>query len=167
MINEYYYLVASLPYLEFAKALPIARDEFLSQSSKWLSPSDFLMLSNIDINDFKIRTGDPGLLKEWKLFDLTLREGLAEVRRVKKSSLHTKIPDSVKNIFEESNPLLMERQIQKTRWDFLEEKEFGYHFDINVLIVYHLKLQVLERLTAFNKEKGETMFSRLCEVTYG
>ena len=167
MINKYYYLVASLPYLEFAKALPITRDEFLSQSSKWLSPSDFLMLSNIDIKDFKIRTDDPGILKEWKLFDLTLREELAEVRRVKKSSLHTKIPDSVKDIFEEPNPLFMERQIQKDMWDFLDEKEFGYHFDINVLIVYHLKLQVLERMATFNKEKGEAIFSELCEVTYG
>ena len=49
---------------------------------------------------------------------------------------------------------------------FLEEKEFGYHFDMNTLMLYCLKLQILERLAAFEKEKGKTRFERLAEVRY-
>ncbi len=71
------------------------------------------------------------------------------------------------DVFEEPTPLLMERKLEKKRWDFIEEKEFGRYFDINTLILYFLKLQILERLSLFEKEKGKARFERLSEVTHG
>ena len=54
MPNKYYYLVASLAYLEFEKGLPVTREEFLSECGKWLTPVDFEKLAAIDINDFEM-----------------------------------------------------------------------------------------------------------------
>ncbi|MDB4349634.1 DUF2764 domain-containing protein [Omnitrophica bacterium] len=166
MSKKYYYLVASLPYLRFEGAPPIMGEEFLSECGKWLDPENLGKLASIDINDFAIRRGDDEVIREWKSFDLTLREELAKIRQTWREGGRERIPIFFKDVFEERTPLLMEKRIQKKRWDFLEEKEFGYHFDANVLSLYFLKLQILERLAAFEKEKGKGVFEGLCEVTY-
>ena len=59
------------------------------------------------------------------------------------------------------------RRLERKRWDFLEEKECDYHFDIAALSLYYLRLQMLERLASFDKEKGRETFGGLCEVSYG
>lgn len=166
MPNKYYYLVASLAYLEFEKTPPITKSEFLSECKKWLDADDFKKLAGIDISDIEIRPRDLPIIKEWKSFDLALRKGLGEIRETRKKSLHEKIPVRFMDVFEEPTPLLMERKLEKKRWDFIEEKEFGRHFDINALALYFLKIQILERLAVFEEEKGKARFERLSEVTY-
>jgi len=167
MPNKYYYLVASLTYLEFEKAPPITKSEFLSECRKWLDAGDFKKLAEINISNIETNREDPAIIKEWKSFDLTLRRDLGEVRKMRKKSLRETIPNWLMDVFEEPTPLLMERKLEKKRWDFIEEKEFGYHFDINTLILYFLKLQILERLSVFEKEKGKARFERLSEITHG
>ncbi len=163
MSNKYYYLVSSLPYLEFGKPSLLTREEFLSESRKWLSPPDFFMLSRLDIDEFDLETKDSDLVKEWKSFDLEFRKELAGIRKERKKSLLEGKP--AKEILEEPDPLLLEIKIQKKRWEFLEEDEYKYHFDMNALILYFLKLQILEKLAIFEKEKGKEVFENLCEVT--
>ncbi len=167
MPNKYYYLVAFLAYLEFEKTPPITKSEFLSECRKWLDAGDFKKLAEVNINNIETNPEDPAIIKEWKSFDLTLRKDLGEIREMRKKSLHETIPIWLMDVFEEPTPLLMERKLEKKRWDFIEEKEFGYHFDINTLLLYFLKLQILERLAAFEKEKGKARFERLSEITHG
>jgi hypothetical protein len=167
MLNKYYYLVASLPYLELEKRPPIPRDEFLSQCAKWLDAGDLGGISKIDISDITAKREDAEIIKEWKAFDLSLRGELAEIRQARKGGGREKVPEALKDLFEEPTPLFMERRLEKKRWDFLEEKEFGYHFDINTLSLYFLKLQILERLAKFEKERGIDIFEKLCEVRLG
>ena len=52
------------------------------------------------------------------------------------------------------------------RWDYLADKELSFLFDINSLILYFLKLQILERIDSFDKDKGERFFYNICEVNY-
>ena len=167
MLNKYYYLVASLAYLEFEKEPPSTQSEFLSECRKWLDPGDFKKLAEVNINNIGVNPEDPAIIKEWKSFDFTLREDLGEIREMRKKSLHETIPARFLDLFEEQTPLLMEKKLEKKRWDFIEEKEFGYHFDINTLILYFLKLQIMERLSLFDKEKGKARFEELSEVTRG
>lgn len=166
MNNKYYYLVSSLPYLKFAEASPITRDEFLSECRKWLSGFDFAKVASVNIDSLDVTPQDAEVIKKWKYFELALRQELATIRKAHKSSLREKIPASLREIFEERTPLLMERSLQKKRWDFIEEEEFGYHFDTNVLMLYFLKLQILERLAVFDQERGKSAFEKLCEVGY-
>ena len=60
----------------------------------------------------------------------------------------------------------MEEALERIRWDFLEGKTAENMFDINWLVLYFLKLQIAERLTTFDKDKGESFFYELCEVKY-
>jgi hypothetical protein len=166
MNNKYYYLVSSLPYLRFGQEPPISKEDFTAECAKWLSSQDAKAVVSADIDIPKIKSGDPDLLKEWKNFDLELKEALAKARKAKRAGEGYKAEGELKNITERENPLLMEKSFERMRWTFLEEKELGYNFDVNRLIIYFLKLQILERLAMFDKDKGETFFHELCEVRY-
>lgn len=162
MPNKYYYLVASLPYLQFNRPLPTSKDLFLSECRKWLSPKDLDIITKTNIKDFEIVTTDPEVMKNWKSFDIELRESLAGLRKERKASILEK--KSTKGIYGEEDPLVLERKIEKKRWDYLDELELGNHFDMNIIIIYSLKLQILERLASFDMEKGRSRFESLCEV---
>lgn len=166
MANKYYYLTTVLPCLEFGEIFPITRQAFLDECRKWLIPPDFDRLKRVDADDFEAHPDDPSIVKEWKSFDLALREELAEIRKARKNAVRETKPISYRDIFEGSTPLVMEKKIQKRKWDFIEEKEFGYHFDLNILILYFLKLQILERIAVFEEEKGTAVFEELCGVNY-
>ncbi|MCQ9207063.1 MAG: DUF2764 domain-containing protein [Omnitrophica bacterium] len=164
MPNNYYYLVASLTYLRFEDAPPLTGAEFLEECAKWLTASDLKKLSTVELNELAANPEDPAMIKEWKAFNRSLREGLAAARQAQKESLHEKYPAELKDIFNEPNPLRMERKFEEKRWNFLEEKETGHHFDLEVLMAYFLKLQIMKRLTAFDAEKGKIVFENLCEI---
>jgi len=165
-MNKYYYLITALPYLRFDGQLPITREAFLAECGKWLSAQDLDKITAVDKDAFAADEADPAVIAEWKEFDRYLREGLAEIREARKSDARESVPLFFKEILEERTPLLMDTAIENKRWTFLDEKEAWYHFDINFLILYYLKLQVLERLGSFDKGNGIERFDKLCEVLY-
>lgn len=166
MESNYYYLVASLPYLKFEQAPPLSKEDFILECAKWLAPNDLKQIKNLDINDFTIKPKDLPIIKEWKAFDLGLRQELARIRHARHTSPGEKAHSYLKDVFDEPNPLFMEKNLTKKRWAFLEEREFGCHFDMNAIIIYFLKLQFLERLASFNKEEGMDLLKSLCEAKY-
>ena len=155
-----------MPWLKFGKEAPISLKEFICEAGKWLSRTDLTAL--ISMGPENGESGEQGMeiLRELGEFEGQLREELALFRKAKKEGTDHKIPDLVERIINESTPLLMEKRIEKMRWDFAEERSLKYNFDINWLILYHLKLQVIERLGTFSKDKGEEIFFELCEVKY-
>jgi hypothetical protein len=62
---------------------------------------------------------------------------------------------------EENDLLQRERKIDLLRWTWLEEATVHQTFDIENLLVYLLKLEMLERWTALDKETGEQSFRQL------
>ena len=165
-MNKYYYLVASLPYLGFGDSPPVDRDTFIAELGKWLSSEDMDTVRAAGLRYIEIAGEETELLKEWKSFDEGLREELARLRVSRKRPGGYKVPERLKEVMGQQTPLLMEKKLERLRWDFIEEKEAGYHFDINWLVLYFLKLQILERLEVFDKDKGEEFFHKLCEVNH-
>lgn len=166
MQNRYYYLTASLPYLYFEKEPPISIEDFISECRKWLSKKDINIIGTSDINNIEIKSSDPKIIKDWKIFNIALLEELAMIRKAIKTHTIEKASVSVRDIFEEINPLLMEKRFERIRWDYIEQKEFLFQFDINRLVIYLFKLQILKRLAQFDKETGEKVFAELTEVQY-
>ena len=165
-MSKYYYLVASLPYLKLKGEMPITTDFFLDECKKWLSDEDWKMLLSAEVHCQEGRCEDTQVLKEWKEFDLSLREKLAEIREAQKTGEEARVEEFLKSALDQPTPLLKERALAKVRLDFIDEASFGHFFDINWLVLYFLKLQILERLSKFNKDKGEEIFYKLCEVVY-
>ncbi|MGB2630360.1 MAG: DUF2764 family protein [Candidatus Omnitrophota bacterium] len=166
MKNKYFYLVASLPYLRFTKEMSFSVEDFIHECEKWLTPPDMKALLSADIHDPERAGEDFELFRVWKEFDSRLKKELAGIREASRKGESYKTPDVLQETMARENPLLMEESLEKTRWDFLEERAFRYNFDLNRLVLYFLKLQILERMSRFNKDAGESFFHSLCEVRY-
>ena len=165
-MSKYYYLVASLPYLKIDTDSFYSINAFVSECKKWLGAEDLKNLINTDIDKFDVREEDLQVIKDWKEFDLNLRTEIAKAREERKHSAPVKIPSFLKDVFDQETPLLMEKSLAEIRWDFIQQQEAGFYFDINIIILYYMKLQILNRLNMFNTEKGKPIFEKLCEVSY-
>lgn len=158
-MSNYYYLAAQLPLLAFERHTYINRTVFLEEARKWLVHRDFLILSGVNMNNFFPEKNDTSLLGQYKRLERALREDLVAIRKAEKTAGPVLTPSIM-----EGNPREIEIKMLKLRWDFLEDREFRHHFDRDFLIIYFLKLQILERIFTFNKEKGREVFDQLCGV---
>ncbi|MFH1304901.1 MAG: DUF2764 family protein, partial [Candidatus Omnitrophota bacterium] len=70
----------------------------------------------------------------------------------------------IKRVLSMETPLLRERALEELRWKFIEDRSASCFFDLKWLMFYSLKLRILERLTSFNKDRGEKIFHDMCEV---
>jgi len=163
-MGKYYYFVAQLPFLQFDKEPSITRATFLKEAKKWLSKEDFKQLVKTNIDSFAIDVDDSEILKAYKKFENTLREEIALVRRTSKKNIDFKALEIIDSSLLEVNPLEAERKLFKLRWGFIESQEKDHFFDLGLIILYFLKLQILEHLFTFDKEKGLEVFDSLCEV---
>ncbi|MFH1664691.1 MAG: DUF2764 family protein [Candidatus Omnitrophota bacterium] len=165
-MTKYYYLVSSLPHLSFPGEPPISVETFISECGKWCSPADMGAILSSGRDNYGEDPQGGQLLRACSSFERELRGSLAEFRKQRRASGKTGAPERLKTALEQDNPLLMEKALEKMRWDFLEDKRGLYFFDGNWLILYYLKLQILDRLSRFDKDKGENYFYKICEVVY-
>ncbi|MDR2810140.1 MAG: DUF2764 domain-containing protein [Tannerellaceae bacterium] len=68
---------------------------------------------------------------------------------------------AVFRIAEESDLLQRERRIDLLRWEWLEDVTVYKTFEIENVLVYFLKLEMMERWATLNKEAGERSFRQL------
>ncbi len=120
-------------------------------------------IASAHIKEHEEKDEDTEFIRAWKRFNRTLEEDLAKARSGEKVS-YKGTSELINEIMEQENPLLKEKIFEKIRWSFLEEMSAKVHFDINWLAFYFLKLQILERLSTFNKDRGEAIFYEICEV---
>lgn len=164
-MDKYYYLVCSLPFLSFGKSPGISKEQFIAEAEKWLSPGDFHILTRSGINNFFEQRHDTLLLKKWKGFEFSLRNELALFRQAKRQNREYKIRENLAELLEQSrHPLDAEQRLLLYRWNFLEEQAAGHFFDLDFLSIYYLKLQILERLFSFDKQKGQERFEAAAAV---
>ena len=69
-------------------------------------------------------------------------------------------------MLKEGNPLDVEKKLLQLRWHFIDELEFGHYSDVDFFILYYLKLQILQRLWQFDKERGKEKFLTYTEMAY-
>jgi len=158
-MDKYYYFVSQLPFLTFGQESYIDRELFLDQAKMWLSDKDFSSVSGVSLNDFYPRDGDNEVLAKYKNFERTLREEIASFRK-NESQTGT----SFNLNLSQGTPLEIERRLLNLRWEFIESLEEGHFFDLEILVLHFLKIQLLERLLTFDREKGTAVFDKLCEV---
>jgi hypothetical protein len=68
---------------------------------------------------------------------------------------------SVLRIAEESDLLLRERKVDLLKWEWLEEVTVYKTFDIESVLAYLLKLEIMERWATLDKATGERSFREL------
>jgi len=162
--NNYYYLIAGLPMLQFGMKPPISYSDFLEECAQGLSQDEISALKEDKIF----------LLKKWKNFDKVLRNELVRTRAVKKG----KDPNNYLRASEgidpfiaplahwaanQDSPMEAEKHLDKIRWEKIEEFKSGHYFDMEYLAAYGLQLQILERWDRINSGDGMKILEGLTE----
>lgn len=169
MSQSYYYLVASLPSLQYGIKAPFTLEDFLKDAQRLLTVGDFAQLQRaMEPYDEKTEPRNP-LARSWHEFEHNLRNELAWFRagKAQKDPLayirgqragESYLVNLVAEAAELPNPLTAEQLLDKARWQKLEELAAFHYFDLEVLIVYALRLQILERHQAIETSKGQERY---------
>ena len=171
-MSQYYYLIASLPMLEFDAKPLISYEAFLTSCREQLNDSDFKILNRATIEPCEDAEDLSFTLREWKRFGIILRNEIAKQRSSRMSKDVTKdlrgegysdplLAASVHWIIDQESPIDKERFLDKIRWEKIEELARGHYFDMDFLITYALKLQILRRWQTIDKEGGMQILENL------
>ena len=176
---EYYYILSSLPMLNFYEKPPLPYPEFVERCTLWLSSRNLLQLrlARIDIEGIPTEKVYNDLLNRWISFENTLRNELVKIRSKALQIPEEKYlrPESafdpsalplIHQAIEKSSPHKAEIELLKIRWHFLTHYEAGHYFDLTVLIIYGLKLQLLGRIQDFEEAKGQQILEQLVALVH-
>lgn len=172
----YYYIVSSLSFLSLQRKPPLSYSDFLELCSPWLRRRDLtqLHLAKIDIENIPLNHVTNAVLKRWIAFENTLKNELVRIRadilqvpkelylRLEMGLDASAIP-VVHQVLQETSPYRIEIDLVQVRWDFLTRHEVGHYFDLALLVIYALKLQLLERMQKFDEEKGKQVLRLIYE----
>ena len=171
-MKEYYYLVSSLPMLEFGMKMPFSYKHFLLLCQEQLSPCDMDTIKRISVSPGEGIEDSSTTLSEWKRFDRSLRNELVRFRASKRSrdlleyiqgedSFDPFVSGFAHWAVSQDSPIEAELYLDRMRWDKMEELQKGHYFDIDYLITYALKLKILERWQTINLGRGMQVLQEL------
>ena len=143
MANFYPYLISSLPMLHFGMKPPFQSERFMEYCARFIPETDLAVLKKAE-------------LREWRDFDTALRNELVKIRsgHLHKDASKYLSPDGYAephithialNAHRAPSILQGEIALDEERWRFLDGLSFGHYFDLEILLIYHLKLLILER----------------------
>ncbi len=164
-MGNYYYLVAQLPYLKFNETPPISTKKFLAESRKWLSEKELTELQRTQLEGTNESADVGAILKKYYHFENRLKKELVAWRKARQQGTEHKIDIFDPGILKDGTPLDSELKLLRLRWKFLDELAAGFEFEFPVLLIYYIKLQVLERLQTFDHERGLEKFKHYTEVS--
>lgn len=171
-MSNYYYFASSLPSLYMDKESPITYESFMKAAKDQIKEKDYRDLERVTFHPEAGSGARLPIVKEWENLIFTINEMMTE-ERAKKLGLDAEkeykarcsrdkvLEDKVKHIVNMDNPLEAERAILSLYFDFLSEHELSDPFSTTALMIYGLKLQIKERASSFDREKGKAEFDRL------
>jgi len=162
-MDKYYYMVSQLPQLTFNRPDHYSQERFLEEAEKWLNRRDYITVSSVKLDGTAPFNRGPRVWQAYKQFETMFRNDLALWREARHDQQEYKPESFPVSMVREGNPLSIEIGLLRYRWDFLDAMEKEHHFDINILILYFLKLQILSRLARFDKEMGRQHYDRLID----
>ncbi|HDT12217.1 MAG TPA: DUF2764 family protein [Candidatus Marinimicrobia bacterium] len=157
-MDKYYYLAAQIPFLYPDMDEAPSYEWFLEEAAKWLTDKDYKKLVAASINQYLNGKTGSTAGQGFIHFENNLRRELAKYRKARKEDYEYRMEGIPMNLVKEGNPLEIEKKLIIYRWIFLNELEFGHYSDLDFLIITALKLQLLARLSAFDREKGKEIF---------
>ena len=170
-MGNYYFVTASLPMLQYDKPAGITRGYFLELCGAHLKPADFEQLAEAELFGYTAQTPRSTVYTAYREWETELRNELVKLRAprlgrdaesfLKQGEVVLAERALARRAFDEASPLQAEELLNKARWQYLEELEFGHYFDLHKLIVYYLKLQLLLRRSLFKTEQGRETFTAI------
>lgn len=166
MTGYYPYLISSLPMLHFGMKPPFSSEKFLEICRQFIPEADIEAIKKSAISGECVtaeirpaparRGGFHPTLKKWQEFDTSLRNELVKIRCLHKHIAPEKylraegyVPACIVHlaatVHRTPDILEAEKLLDQGRWYFLDGLSFGHYFDLDFLLIYALKLFILER----------------------
>ncbi len=164
MKEQYYYVISSLPYLSLNDELPIRKNDFLSVCKESLKTTDFEILRSIDLLEADQDKVPLGVIRSFYSWEREVRNALVKLRAerlgldsadfIRGDVSEHLIGHFAEEVFNVVSPLMAENILNKARWKYLDELEFGHYFNLEILVIFFIKLQILERISSFDADQG-------------
>lgn len=168
-MRQYYYVIATLPLLQYDDKPPLTLDELYYACRDNINREDLELLQTVSLEP--PRTYGTGLLEKWYTWETSLRNELLKIRSQKlgiesekyrrEGDVTPGMADTAREAANQDSPLSGEELLNKARWTYLDELESGHYFDLYKLMVYALKLQLLHRRSTFTAEQGRENFEQI------
>ncbi|MFA5092388.1 MAG: DUF2764 family protein [Candidatus Omnitrophota bacterium] len=168
MSSYYVYLISSLPLLNFSSHMPFSLEEFFAKCQNLVPEVDILRLRNVSSGILDISAA--GILKDWLNFDTALKNELVRIRAKDKKidpEKYVRLPDfpqahiSVIALSAHRHNLYAleaEKILDQERWNYLDQLTLGHYFDFEALLIYALKLKILERWEKVENANKEDLY---------
>lgn len=161
--------MASLPELRFDGKPPLSADAFLDRCRGVVSEPAMRVLAGVRLlQDESVAPVE--VLERWRAREFSLRNALAGLRahrlgidparHVRGAIADMEAAQAARRVFEAVSPRAAGDELDRMRWAWLEELESGHYFDLDRLVIYLLKLLLLERRAVFSKEAGRAVIAR-------
>lgn len=180
-MSQHYYLVASLPTISYESKDAMSPEEFLDLCKQHLSDDEYQAIAAASIDGpaaGALPDGSPALTR-WLEHERGLRNALVKLRapnRGADAEAHIRrdedgndgtSADSITELAREAHssetPLGAETSLNQARWRFLEDLETGHFFDLDRVVLYYIKLQIIARRALFDRKQGEERYNAVTE----
>ncbi|MDR1306642.1 MAG: DUF2764 domain-containing protein [Treponema sp.] len=165
-MKNYYYFVASLPWISWGDPPPVSSREFREQCRGLIEPGDAALTEYCRYDPRMIlaavRPTGSDFIDLLMARERALILNLAYLRatRLKRPSPGEPPHDvpqaeaAAKAACEMDDPLQAELYLDRSRWDALDTMVGVDYFGVNNIFAYLMKLQLLERRQLFDTERG-------------
>jgi hypothetical protein len=166
----YYYFAATLPSFFWGDKPPLTVAEFIRQCEQYLSAQDVSTVTGVLGNGSGSHKND--VVERWAEFDRNFRNEMVHHRAKKygleadkylrgERSTDMHVVALIQSASESDDPLTAEKAIDHAKWNLLDELVQGHFFDLDFLIVYGLKLQIVERYADIMTDRGKKTFDEI------
>lgn len=171
----YFYFGASLPVLKFGGKLPFSVADFLDDAQRLMTPADARLLSGL-LRGEQLATANP-VLQQVFTFERSLSNHIAAHRAQKQNrdvasvirGEHVANPVTaqlVKDAADAADPLEGDKKISRARWRFYDNLMVGEHYTPAFILLYGLKLKIVERYQNIASPKGREKYEELKKIDF-
>jgi hypothetical protein len=176
-MSTLYYIQSSLPAISLWEKPEIDIETFLSRCSDWLNQKETEILTSANIAPTANQEHGNITITKWNNWETCLRNRIAKYRSNKLNIDATVYLKEEKDYFSEldrivqeamaaPNPYEKEKMLDEQRWHYLTSLEARHFFDIDLLCIYKIKLQLCEKWLNRNKDNGRDNFEKALDDLY-
>ncbi len=176
-MQEYYYLVSSLPMLQEGKKSLITVDDFMSSCETSISCVEYSFLQNLLLEPSENKNIPYKQIAIWNDFETFIRNKIVSIRENNFSKNSDSYEREVNDFFvfaenklndvtSANTPLESEKMLDSLRWGMLNELEVGNDFNFIKLCIYKLKLMISEKWITRDIETGNKQFDTIIDKIY-
>lgn len=160
----YYSLVASLPHLKIGGEPPFSTEEYVRQCAQWVTRHETRILEHILLNGHA--NHNCAVCKQWFDIETQLRNAVARHRGQKlgvdareylqpHDGFSGEIEQLITDAFTRHDPLELEEEIDRARWQLAEELVGQNPFGFLKVLAYGIQLRIVERWNRMDVHEGK------------